>query len=115
MSSMIQIGNVPVEAHRALKWRAGHWRERALSELILEELQGVLALPRNRVPRTVEQAGTIRMKKSSDRLICVSVTRVGAGPGCRRLVLYVDLHRGAIFDRNRSKRVVGPDSILAAA
>jgi len=69
MSSMIQIRNVPVEAHRALKARAA-LAGKSMSELILEELQAMLALPSEQELRErLEQAEPFAMKKSSAGLI----------------------------------------------
>jgi len=69
MSSMIQIRNVPVEAHRALKARAA-LAGKIMSELILEELQAMLALPSEQELRErLEQAEPFAMKKSSAGLI----------------------------------------------
>jgi antitoxin FitA len=69
MSSMIQIRNVPVEIHRALKARAA-LAGKSMSELILEELQAMLALPSERELRErLEQAEPFTMKKSSAGLI----------------------------------------------
>jgi antitoxin FitA len=65
MSSMIQIRNVPVEIHRALKARAA-LAGKSMSELILEELQAMLALPSEQELRErLEQAEPFTMKKSS--------------------------------------------------
>ena len=64
MSSMIQIRNVPVEAHRALKARAA-LAGKSMSELILEELQAMLALPSEQELRErLEQAEPFAMKKN---------------------------------------------------
>ncbi|MCA1779205.1 MAG: hypothetical protein LC637_07460 [Xanthomonadaceae bacterium] len=69
MSSMIQIRNVPVGAHRALKARAA-LAGKSMSELILEELQAMLALPSEQELREqLEQAEPFAMKKSSAGLI----------------------------------------------
>lgn len=69
MSSMIQIRNVPVEIHRALKARAA-LAGKSMSELILEELQAMLALPSEQELRErLEQAEPFAMKKSSAGLI----------------------------------------------
>ena len=69
MSSMIQIRNVPVEIHRALKARAA-LAGKSMSELILEELQAMLALPSEQELRErLEQAEPFAMKKSSAALI----------------------------------------------
>jgi antitoxin FitA len=69
MSSMIQIRNVPVEIHRALKARAA-LAGKSMSELILEELQTMLALPSEQELRErLEQAEPFAMKKSSAGLI----------------------------------------------
>jgi antitoxin FitA len=69
MSSMIQIRNVPVEIHRALKARAA-LAGKSMSELILEELQATLALPSEQELRErLEQAEPFAMKKSSAGLI----------------------------------------------
>jgi len=66
---MIQIRNVPVEAHRALKARAA-LAGKIMSELILEELQAMLALPSEQELRErLEQAEPFAMKKSSAGLI----------------------------------------------
>jgi antitoxin FitA len=69
MSSMIQIRNVPVEIHRALKARAA-LAGKSMSELILEELQAMLAAPSEQELRErLEQAEPFAMKKSSAGLI----------------------------------------------
>jgi antitoxin FitA len=69
MSSMIQIRNVPVEIHRALKARAA-LAGKSMSELILEELQAMLALPSEQELRErLAQAEPFGMKKSSAGLI----------------------------------------------
>ncbi|MCC5866454.1 MAG: hypothetical protein JJU31_15130 [Wenzhouxiangella sp.] len=69
MSSMIQIRNVPVQVHRALKARAA-LAGKSMSELILEELQAMLALPSEQELRErLEQAEPFAMKKSSAGLI----------------------------------------------
>jgi antitoxin FitA len=69
MSSMIQIRNVPVEIHRALKARAA-LAGKSMSELILEELQTMLSLPSEQELRErLEQAEPFAMKKSSAGLI----------------------------------------------
>lgn len=69
MSSMIQIRNVPVKIHRALKARAA-LAGKSMSELILEELQAILALPSEQELRErLQQAEPFAMKKSSAGLI----------------------------------------------
>lgn len=69
MSSMIQIRNVPVKVHRALKARAA-LAGKSMSELILEELQIMLALPSEQELRErLQQAEPFAMKKSSAGLI----------------------------------------------
>ena len=69
MSSMIQIRNVPVQVHRALKARAA-LAGKSMSELILEELKAMLALPSEQELRErLEQAEPFAMKKSSAGLI----------------------------------------------
>jgi len=69
MSSMIQIRNVPPEIHRALKARAA-LAGKSMSEMILEELQAMLALPSERELRErLDQAEPFAMKKSSAGLI----------------------------------------------
>jgi antitoxin FitA len=69
MSSMIQIRNVPVQVHRALKARAA-LAGKSMSELILEELQAMLALPAEQELRErLAQAEPFAMKKSSAGLI----------------------------------------------
>lgn len=69
MSSMIQIRNVPGEVHRALKARAA-LAGKSMSEMILEELQAMLALPSERELRErLDKAEPFAMKKSSARLI----------------------------------------------
>ena len=69
MSSMIQIRNVPVQVHRALKARAA-LAGKSMSELILEELQAMLALPSEQELRErLERAEPFGMKKSSAGLI----------------------------------------------
>jgi antitoxin FitA len=69
MSSMIQIRNVPVEIHRALKARAA-LAGKSMSELILAELQAMLALPSEQELRErLNQAEPFAMKKSSAGLI----------------------------------------------
>jgi plasmid stability protein len=60
MSSMIQIRNVPVKVHRALKARAA-LAGKSMSELILEELQAMLALPFGTgAARTAGAGGALR-------------------------------------------------------
>ena len=69
MSRMIQIRNVPVDVHRALKVRAA-LAGKSMSELILEELQAMLALPSEQELRErLEQAEPFAMKQSSAGLI----------------------------------------------
>jgi antitoxin FitA len=69
MSSMIQIRNVPAKVHRALKARAA-LAGKSMSELILEELQTMLALPSEQELRErLELAEPFAMKKSSAELI----------------------------------------------
>jgi len=69
MSSMIQIRNVPEKIHRALKARAA-LAGKSMSELVLEELQAMLALPSEQELRErLEQAEPFAMKKSSAGLI----------------------------------------------
>jgi antitoxin FitA len=69
MSSMIQIRNVPVKVHRALKARAA-LAGKSMSELILEELQAMLALPSEQELRErLQQVEPFAMKKSSAGLI----------------------------------------------
>lgn len=69
MSSMIQIRNVPEEIHRALKARAA-LAGKSMSELILAELQAMLALPSEQELRErLDQAEPFAMKKSSAGLI----------------------------------------------
>jgi antitoxin FitA len=69
MSSMIQIRNVPVQVHRALKARAA-LAGKSMSELILEELEAMLALPSEKELREqLGQAEPFAMKKSSALLI----------------------------------------------
>jgi antitoxin FitA len=69
MSSMIQIRNVPPEIHRALKARAA-LAGKSMSEMILEELEAMLALPSERELRErLDQAEPFAMKKSSAGLI----------------------------------------------
>lgn len=69
MSSMIQIRNVPVKIHRALKARAA-LAGKSMSELILEELQAIMALPSEQELRErLQQAEPFAMKKSSAGLI----------------------------------------------
>jgi plasmid stability protein len=66
---MIQIRNVPPEIHRALKARAA-LAGKSMSEMILEELQAMLALPSERELRErLDQAEPFAMKKSSAGLI----------------------------------------------
>lgn len=69
MSSMIQIRNVPVKIHRALKARAA-LAGKSMSELVLEELQAMLALPSEQeLQERLEQAEPFAMKRSSAALI----------------------------------------------
>jgi antitoxin FitA len=69
MSSMIQIRNVPAKVHRALKARAA-LAGKSMSELILAELQAMLALPSEQELRErLNQAEPFAMKKSSAGLI----------------------------------------------
>ena len=69
MSSMIQIRNVPVKIHRALTARAA-LAGKSMSELVMEELQVMLALPSEQELRErLEQAEPFAMKKSSAGLI----------------------------------------------
>lgn len=69
MSSMIQVRNVPAEVHRALKARAA-LAGKSMSEMILEELQAMLALPSERELRErLDQAEPFAMKKSSAALV----------------------------------------------
>jgi plasmid stability protein len=66
---MIQIRNVPTKVHRALKARAA-LAGKSMSEMILEELQAMLALPSERELRErLDQAEPFAMKKSSAGLI----------------------------------------------
>jgi plasmid stability protein len=66
---MIQIRNVPVEIHRALKARAA-LAGKSMSELILEELRAMLSLPSEQELREgLDQAEPFAMKKSSAGLI----------------------------------------------
>jgi len=66
---MIQIRNVPEKIHRALKARAA-LAGKSMSELVLEELQAMLALPSEQELRErLEQAEPFAMKKSSAGLI----------------------------------------------
>ncbi|HRP86573.1 MAG TPA: hypothetical protein PLS34_03520 [Gammaproteobacteria bacterium] len=66
---MIQIRNVPVKIHRALKARAA-LAGKSMSELILEELQAIMALPSEQELRErLQQAEPFAMKKSSAGLI----------------------------------------------
>jgi len=69
MSHMIQIRNVPVETHRALKARAA-MEGQSMSELLLEQMTAWLALPTERELR--EQLGDaepFEMTESSAALI----------------------------------------------
>ena len=69
MSSMIQIRNVPAEVHRALKARAA-LAGKSMSEMILEELRAMLALPSEwELRERLDQAEPFAMKKSSTGLI----------------------------------------------
>lgn len=69
MSNMIQIRNVPVTVRRALKARAT-LAGKSMSELILEELQIMLALPSEQELRErLDHAEPFAMKKSSAGLI----------------------------------------------
>ncbi|MGY6555732.1 MAG: FitA-like ribbon-helix-helix domain-containing protein [Wenzhouxiangella sp.] len=66
---MIQIRNVPVQVHRALKARAA-LAGKSMSELILEELQAMLALPSEQELRErLAQAEPFAMAQSSAGLI----------------------------------------------
>ena len=69
MSRMIQIRNVPVKVHRALRARAT-LAGKSMSEWILEELQAMLALPPGQELRErLELAEPFAMRKSSAGLI----------------------------------------------
>ena len=66
---MIQIRNVPPEIHRALKARAA-LAGKSMSEMILEELEAMLALPsEGELRERLDQAEPFAMKKSSAGLI----------------------------------------------
>lgn len=69
MSHMIQIRNVPQEVHRALKARAA-LAGKSMSEMILEELQALLALPtEHELREQLALAEPFAMKASSAGLI----------------------------------------------
>lgn len=69
MSRMIQIRNVAVKVHRALRARAT-LAGKSMSEWILEELQAMLALPPEQELRErLELAEPFAMRKSSAGLI----------------------------------------------
>lgn len=69
MSHMIQIRNVPTRLHRALKARAA-MEGKSMSELLLEQIDGWLALPSERELRVrLANAEPFGMTESSAELI----------------------------------------------
>lgn len=69
MSAMIQIRNVPVKIHRTLKARAA-LTGKSLSDLILDELAAMAALPSEAELRThLGDAEPFALKKSSASII----------------------------------------------
>lgn len=69
MSTMIQIRNVPEPLHRTLKARAA-LHGKSLSELILDELQTLAALPSaEELRQRLENADAFSMRQSSAGLI----------------------------------------------
>lgn len=69
MSHMIQIRNVPTKLHRALKARAA-MDGKSMSELLLEQIQALLALPSEQELRTrLRNAEPFGMEESSAELI----------------------------------------------
>ncbi|MDN5865206.1 MAG: hypothetical protein L0I62_08335 [Gammaproteobacteria bacterium] len=69
MSAMIQIRNVPDEVHRVLKARAA-LTGKSLSDLILEELAAMVAVPSEAELRTrLDAAEPFKMKKSSAGIV----------------------------------------------
>lgn len=69
MSVMIQIRNVPEQVHRALKARSA-LAGKSLSDLILEELVAMAAVPSEAQLRAqLDSAEPFKMKKSSAELI----------------------------------------------
>lgn len=69
MSRMIQIRNVPEPVHRALKARAA-LLGKSMSELILKELQSMLALPaEEELRKRLKAAEPFAMDQSSAALI----------------------------------------------
>ncbi len=65
MTKMIQVRGVPEDVHRVLKARAA-LAGKSLSELILEELQAMVALPSVEELRLrLEEAEPFSMKRSS--------------------------------------------------
>ncbi|MEO8811108.1 MAG: hypothetical protein ABI386_12770 [Rhodanobacter sp.] len=69
MPAMIQIRNVPVKIHRTLKARAA-LTGKSLSDLILDELAAMAALPSETELRMhLSEAEPFALKKSSASLI----------------------------------------------
>jgi antitoxin FitA len=69
MSHMIQIRNVPTHLHRALKARAA-MEGKSMSELLLEQIDGWLALPSEQELRVrLANAEPFDMAESSAELI----------------------------------------------
>lgn len=69
MSSNLQIRNLPRELHRALKVRAA-LEGKSMSELVVEQLRAMLALPSERELRErLGAAEPFAMKESSAALI----------------------------------------------
>lgn len=69
MSVMIQIRNVPEQVHRTLKARSA-LAGKSLSDLILEELVAMAAVPSEAQLRAqLDSAEPFKMKKSSAELI----------------------------------------------
>lgn len=69
MSTMIQVRNVPDEVHRTLKARAA-LSGKSLSELILEELTAMTAVPSEaELKKQLEKAKPFKMTQSSAAIV----------------------------------------------
>lgn len=69
MSKMIQVRNVPASLHRALKVRAA-MAGKSMSDLILEELESLLALPSDEELRAqLASAEPFDMAESSAEIV----------------------------------------------
>ncbi|MBP8098521.1 MAG: hypothetical protein KAY03_04315 [Arenimonas sp.] len=69
MSIMIQVRNVPVQVHRALKARSA-LVGKSLSDLILEELVAMAAVPSEaELKLRLDHAEPFAMKKSSAAIV----------------------------------------------